>query len=103
MGVLFALVPVTLLVVLGYFVLFAANKAEGSARAFGKYLSIWVFVLAGLLLLAVAFAPRFGFRGPGFGHGIFMGRLGPGAHERWRNRDVQVPPPPPSPPAAPSN
>ena len=102
MGVLFALVPVTLLVVLGYFVLFAASKAEGSARAFGKYLSIWVFVLAGLLLLAAAFAPRFGFgsRGPGFGHGLFMGRLGPGAHERWRDRDVQVPPPPP---AAPSN
>ncbi len=78
MGILYALVPVTLLVVLGYFVRVAAAKADGSAQVFGKYLSIWVFVLAALILFAAAFARPLGLthhHAVG-GHGIFMGRLG---------------------------
>lgn len=42
----FSVLPATVWVVLGYFVLFCSTKAEGSTRTFGRILAIWVFVVA---------------------------------------------------------
>jgi len=42
----FSFIPATLLVVIGYFVLFSSTKSEGGVRKFGKILSIWIFVIA---------------------------------------------------------
>jgi hypothetical protein len=78
-GVLFG---VTLLVIAGYFILFTAQHAEGSLKPFGKYLALWVFVLAGLLVLGAALAPTLGYRGlvmrggPAYGRGFGPGGFG---------------------------
>jgi len=42
----FSVLPATVWVILGYFVLFSSTKAEGSTRTFGRILAIWVFVVA---------------------------------------------------------
>ena len=52
----FSLIPATLAVVLGYFVLFSSAKTEGAVRTFGQILAVWIFVLAALLPLAGAYA-----------------------------------------------
>ena len=73
------LVVVTMLVIAGYFIQFAAQYAEGTLKPFGRYLSLWVFVLAGLLVVAAALQPALGYRGfggPRGGPGIARG--GPG-------------------------
>jgi hypothetical protein len=74
------LVLVTLLVIAGYFIQFAAQFAEGFMRPFGKYLALWVFVLAGLLIVAAALGPALGYRGagPGFGGPRVMRGIGRG-------------------------
>lgn len=59
MALIFALIPLTLLVVVGFFVLLASTKTEGIARTFGKYLSIWIFVLVGIIAAGIATAPLF--------------------------------------------
>jgi hypothetical protein len=41
-----SLIPATIIVVIGYFVLFSSRKAEGGIRRFGQVLAIWIFVVA---------------------------------------------------------
>jgi hypothetical protein len=41
-----SLIPATIWVVLGYFVLFSSSKAQGAVRTFGQILAIWVFIIA---------------------------------------------------------
>jgi hypothetical protein len=72
------LVVVTMLVIAGYFIQFAAQRAEGTLRPFGRYLSLWVFVLAGLLVVAAALQPALGYRGFGPRGGPAIARGGPG-------------------------
>ena len=55
-----SLIPATLFVVLGYFILYSSSGSEGSIHKFGKHLSIWVFILAGLFLLGGVIAPLSG-------------------------------------------
>jgi predicted acyltransferase len=43
---IFSLIPATVFVVVGYFVLFASSRAEGILHTFGQVLAIWVFVVA---------------------------------------------------------
>ena len=57
----FSLIPATLAVVLGYFVLFSSAKAEGTVKTFGQILAVWIFVRAALLPLAGAYATYAGF------------------------------------------
>lgn len=38
--------PATIFLVIGYFVLFSSNKAEGAIRRFGQVLAIWLFIIA---------------------------------------------------------
>ena len=69
-----ALIPTTILVVVGYFVLANSATAEGTVRTFGKYLAIWVFILAALIFVGAATAPMFG--GQPFGmRGHMMGGM----------------------------
>jgi hypothetical protein len=51
----FSFIPATFWVVVGYFVLFASTKAEGSIRTFGKILAVWIFVIAAFLPMAGAY------------------------------------------------
>ena len=51
----FSVLPATLWVVLGYFVLFSSTKTDGSVRTFGRILAIWVFVVAAFFPLMGAY------------------------------------------------
>ena len=51
-----ALLPATALTIAGYFVLYLANRSEGTFRTFGKYLGFWAFTLAALVVLGAIFA-----------------------------------------------
>lgn len=53
---LVALIPATALTVAGYVALFLSHRSEGSLRTFGRYLGIWAFALAGLVVLGGMFA-----------------------------------------------
>jgi len=57
----FSLVPATLLVVIGYFVLFSTTKTAGAVKTFGRILAIWLFILAAVLPAAGAYATFAGF------------------------------------------
>jgi hypothetical protein len=50
------LIPATGLTVGGYVALFLSNRSEGALKTFGRYLGIWAFVLAGLVVLGGVFA-----------------------------------------------
>jgi len=51
----FSLLPATVWVIIGFFLLFASTKAEGGLRRFGQVLAIWSFVIAALFPLGAAF------------------------------------------------
>jgi len=57
----FSLLPATVLVILGYFVLFSSTKTQGAVKTFGQILAIWVFILAALFPVAGAYATYAGF------------------------------------------
>ena len=42
----FSLIPATIWVVLGYFILYSSTKIEGVVQRFGYFLAIWVFIVA---------------------------------------------------------
>jgi hypothetical protein len=52
----FSLIPATLAVVLGYFILFSSTKAQGGVKTLGQLLAAWVLILAAFLPLAGAYA-----------------------------------------------
>lgn len=89
------LIPVTMLTIAGYFVMYLAARSEGGWRAFGRYLSFWAFTLAALLVLAAVFAAAHGRH-----HRRFDGRWhrGVGFHGA-----PLVRPPGVAPPAAPNS
>ncbi len=51
----FSLMPATICVTIGYFVLFAASKAEGGIKTFGWILAIWLFLIAAFIPIAGAY------------------------------------------------
>lgn len=55
MPFLFSLIPATVIAVVGFFVLFASARAEGTVQKVGKVLGIWIFVLALLPLVGGAY------------------------------------------------
>ena len=61
-----AILHATAVAVIGFFVLFAAGKADGLLRTIGNVLGIWLFILAILALVGGATAPMFGGRPFGF-------------------------------------
>ena len=60
-----SLIPATIIVVIGYFVLFSSQKSEGGIlssqkseggiRRFGRVLAIWIFIVALFPLIGGAF------------------------------------------------
>ena len=50
-----SLVPATMFVTIGYFILFSAGKIEGGVSRFGQILAIWLFVIALLPPVAGAY------------------------------------------------
>lgn len=42
----FSLIPATFFLTIGYFVFFAASKADGRLKSLGRVLAIWLFVVA---------------------------------------------------------
>lgn len=42
----FSLIPATIYVTIGYFVLFSSGKVDGALRKFGQILAIWIFIVA---------------------------------------------------------
>jgi len=46
---IFSLIPATFWAVVGYFVLYTADKAEGGMRKYGRFLAVWIFVIASLI------------------------------------------------------
>jgi hypothetical protein len=51
----FSLMPATICVTIGYFVLFAASKADGGLKIFGWVLAIWLFLIAAFIPIAGAY------------------------------------------------
>ncbi len=51
----FSLLPATIFTTLGYFVLFAASKADGGIAIFGWVLAIWIFVIAAFIPVVGAY------------------------------------------------
>jgi hypothetical protein len=101
-----ALIPATGLTVAGYFVLYIANKSEGSTRTFGEYLGFWAFTLAGLIVLGAIFASAHGRHGGGMyrmHHGFHGGWSGERQFPETAPQDPRGmpngPAPPPPPPA----
>ena len=56
----FSFMPATFWFVIGYFVLFSSTKADGSVRALGQGLSIWIFIVAGFIVMAGAYVTMSG-------------------------------------------
>ena len=84
-----ALIPATMLTMVGYAVIYLANRSEGGFKAFGKYLGFWAFTLAVLMLLgSLICATHCG----GRMHAMMMHGHG-GEMQEW-----QQPPPPQEPP-----
>jgi hypothetical protein len=103
---LLALIPATALTVAGYVALFLSHRSEGALRTFGRYLGIWAFVLAALVVLGGMFAAGHmrahgGMWGPRPGmHCPWMGERPEGLRPDTREMLREPPPPPAAPPAA---
>jgi hypothetical protein len=109
---LLALIPATALTVGGYVALFLSHRSEGALKTFGRYLGIWAFVLAALVVLGGMFAAGHMHR---MHAGMWEGRGGPHCpfmerrddERMWERReriDSEAPPPkPPETPAGPPN
>jgi len=109
---LVALIPATALTVGGYVALFLSHRSEGSLKTFGRYLGIWAFVLAALVVLGGMFAAGHMHRmhagmwdARGGPHCPFMDRRDDdGMWERRERLDPGAPParPPAGPPEPPA-
>jgi hypothetical protein len=51
----FSFMPATFWLVVGYFVLFSATKAEGWAGTLGRVVATWIFLISGGILMAGAY------------------------------------------------
>jgi hypothetical protein len=61
---LFSLIPSTLVIVLGYFILFSSTKTQGAVKTFGQILAALVLLFAAVLPLAGAYATYAGLPSP---------------------------------------
>jgi len=108
---LVALIPATALTVGGYVALFLSHRSEGALKTFGRYLGIWAFALAVLVVLGGMFAAGHMHR---MHAAMWNGRGGPpgfmerrGDERMWERReriDSETAPakPPAGPPEAPA-
>lgn len=52
---LISLVPATIWLIVGYFLLFAASRSVGGIKTFGQVVAIWTFVIAAVIPLAAGY------------------------------------------------
>lgn len=71
----FLIAHVTVLLIVAFFILFAASKAEGIISLFGNILGVWVIVIAILHVVAHFMPGTFGMK-PGTMHGHWMHHWG---------------------------
>ncbi|MEW6331638.1 MAG: hypothetical protein AB1560_09265 [Pseudomonadota bacterium] len=57
----FSLIPATIGVIVGFFILFTSTRTQGAMQMFGRVLAIWVLILAASFPLAGAYATFAGF------------------------------------------
>ncbi|MFI4973558.1 MAG: hypothetical protein ACHP84_03350 [Caulobacterales bacterium] len=91
-----ALLHITALMVIGFFVLFAASRSTGRLKTIGNVLGAWLFVVAAIALIcaifiAVTFGGRLGHGMMGYHHAPWMQQPGAGY--------TPAPPPASAPPA----
>ena len=84
----------TVLLIVAYFILVAAQRAIGLTSALGRLLALWLFVIAAVVVGGAVTAPMFG----GKPFGLDM----PGPHWRWMHREGAPEEPPPAPSAEPA-
>jgi len=58
-----SLLPATIFVVIGYFVIFSSTKGEGGVKRFGQFLGAWLLFLAGVTVLGGLLGPLLGVPG----------------------------------------
>jgi hypothetical protein len=90
MMIFHAVAHVTILLILAFFVLFAAGKADGFAKLLGTLLGWWLVLVAVLMLVAHLTAPMFG--GKPFGMDLKAMHGGWMHHDRM-DSDDQTPAP----------
>ena len=83
-----AIAYATLLAVVAFFVFFAAERAAGKLKTFGRALAVWICLLALIAALGAAVSPWLGVRAGSYGPGMMGGRY-PG----WMHQGPQLPPP----------
>jgi hypothetical protein len=69
----------TIALIIAFFVLFAASKAEGLVKLLGTVLGLWVLVVTIVMIAGAVTAPMFG----GKPFGIDMHAM----HDRWMHHD----------------
>jgi hypothetical protein len=69
MSFLISLLPATIFVVIGYFVIYSSAKSEGGVKRFGQILGAWLLFLGAATVLGGTLGPMFGLRGPMGGAG----------------------------------
>ena len=77
----FLVVHVTLLLIVAFFILFAASRADGLLKLFGSVLGVWVVIVAVLHIVAFCMPGMMGMKGmhEGMMHGQWMHHWGPEA------------------------
>ena len=88
-------VHATVILIVAYFILFAASKASGLVRAIGMLLALWVLVLGALCVASMGTLPTSG-KGSPF---MEMMRQHMGS---WMHKPEQAPQPAPAPSPAPT-
>ncbi|MBS0389276.1 MAG: hypothetical protein JSR15_12435 [Proteobacteria bacterium] len=96
-----ALIPATMLTMVGYAVIYLANRSEGGFKSFGKYLGFWAFTLAALLLLGAAICASHGGRMRHI-HMMMQGHMDDMPAWQQPGPPWREPPPPAAPGAAPA-
>ena len=81
---------VTILLIVAFFILFAAGKADGFVKLLGTVLGLWLCLVALLIVAACVTAPMFG--GKPFGMDMMA------AHGGWMHHYEQPPAPAPKSP-----
>jgi len=87
--VLHAIGAATVLLIVAYFILVAAQRATGFVSGLGHLLGLWLIFIAVVFVAGAVTAPMFG----GKPFGLDM----PGPHGRWMHPDDQTSPPAPAP------
>ncbi|MGB8365479.1 MAG: hypothetical protein ACLQUZ_13020 [Rhizomicrobium sp.] len=90
---------VTVLLIVAFFILFAASKAEGLVTALGRILAAWLFVLAILHIVGFFVPGMLGAKG--FGPGVMHSEIMHGHWMHWGQQPAPAATPAPVPPVTP--